>query len=177
MKNCDTIGHMGSSLWTPVRVKARREKKLAEYCTRNNINFYLPLRRSLKRHGKRTFEFWVPMFLGYVFCQLTEDGYKKLLKSDCVLFKVDVDECIERKVIEELNDILKIEALSSTEEVEISPELVCGKKVRITGGPLSGISGYVETRREKLVVSVNVEMLGQSVSVMLDVGDVELEDE
>ena len=169
------ILHIEGKLWTPIRTKPKKEKKLAEYCEANNIDYYLPLRRSIKRYGRKTVEFFPPMFSGYIFCLLDSDLYNLLVKSNAVFFKVKIDEVSEKQLIIDLNNIIIFEQYSREKEIIIKPELVSGTQVKITNGPLCGVAGIIRTRKSNIAVTVNIGMLGQSVTVELDLGDVDIE--
>jgi transcription antitermination factor NusG len=169
------ILHIEGKLWTPIRTKPKKEKKLAEYCEANKIDYYLPLRRSVKRYGRKTVEFFPPMFGGYIFCLLDNDIFKLLVRSNAVFFSVKVDDILERQLIIDLNNIKIFEKISCRKEVIIKPELISGKEIQITNGPLSGISGIIQKRKSNIAVTVNIEMLGQSITVEVDMGDVEIE--
>ena len=167
------IEHIDKQLWTPIRTKAKREKKLAEYCEANKINYYLPLTKSIKRYGKKTVTFYPPMFQGYIFCQLNLDLYHLLVRSHDVFFKVDIDENMEFQLIRELNDIKIIEKISDKKEVIIKPEIAEGALVVINNGPLQGTEGIITKRDKDVLVTVNVDILGQSVSVVMDIGEID----
>jgi transcription antitermination factor NusG len=169
------ILHVEGKLWTPIRTKPKKEKKLAEYCEANKIDYYLPLRRSIKRYGRKTVEFFPPMFSGYIFCLLDNDLYNLIVRSNAVFFKVKIDEISEKQLINDLNNIIIIEKFSRQKEIVIKPELVSGIQVQITNGPLCGITGIIKGRKSNIAVTANIEMLGQSVTVELDMGDVEIE--
>ncbi|MCF7791811.1 MAG: hypothetical protein K9L78_01695 [Victivallales bacterium] len=171
------IFHVDNFLWTPIRTKARREKKLAEYCEANGIKYYLPLTKSIKRYERKTVTFYPPMFSGYIFCQLDTDHYNLLLRSHDVFYKVNIDEAMEKLLIEELKSIQLIENLSSEKEVKIKPELVEGTPVVISQGPLQGTSGIITKRSKDVLITVNIDILGQSASVKLDIGEVETGEE
>lgn len=170
------IVHVDGLLWTPVRTKPRREKKVAEFCDSRKLVYYLPLRRSVKRYDRRTYEFFPPMFPGYIFCCVDNDRYQELLLSHAVMFRVKMDEPLERKLIDDLTNVQIVERHIGESELVVKPELVSGRPVKICGGPLRGINGIIEKRKGKVVVSVNIEILGQSASVELDVGDIEMVD-
>ena len=169
------ISHVEGKLWTPIRTKPKKEKKLAEYCEANKINCYLPLRRSVKRYGRKTVEFFPPMFSGYIFCLLDNDIYKQLVMSNAVFFKVKIDETSEKQLIIDLINVKIFEKYSRRKEVIVKPELVSGVQVKITNGPLCGIAGVIQKRKSNIAVTVNIEMLGQSVTVEVDLGDMEVE--
>jgi transcriptional antiterminator RfaH len=158
--------------WTAVHTRPRCEKLLARYCDVKGLACYLPLRRRVERYQRRNVETYLPMFPGYVFVHLSEEEKPVLLQSNRVASVLSVDEAAERVLIEELRAIQRLEQLSQAEELVVAPELVAGKAVLITDGPLNGVRGIVMRRPNKTRVTVNVEILGQSVSVDLDVGEV-----
>ena len=168
------ILHIDNLLWMPIRTKPKKEKKLAEYCEANKITYYLPLTKSVKRYGRKTVAFYPPMFQGYIFCQLDHDLYKLLVRSHGVFFKVGIDEVTEIQLIEDLKSIQKIEEISTIKEVIIKPELVEGESVIVTSGPMQGTSGIITRRAGDVIITINVEILGQSVSAKMDIGEIEL---
>ena len=148
---------------------------MAEYCEAHKIDYYLPLRRSVKRYGRKTVEFFPPMFCGYIFCLLDQDIYTLLVRSNAVFFKVKIDEVSEKQLIIDLNNVKIFEKYSREKEVIVKPELVSGVTVQITSGPFCGVAGIIKRRKTNIAVTVNIEMLGQSVTVEVDMGDVEIE--
>ncbi len=162
--------------WTPVRTKPRQEKKLAEYCRSKSVVCYLPLRKSLRRYDRRTVQHLVPMFPGYVFCVLDEDIYRAMLVSGTVLYRINVNENEEKRLIQDLVALRDFEALAAEKEVIIRPELVPGARVKVNSGPLKGVTGVLERRKSDVLITVNVEILGQAVSTQIDIGDVNLDD-
>ena len=159
--------------WTAVHTRARCEKVVARFCEVNELPYYLPLRRQAKRYQRRTIENWIPMFKGYIFVQISDDGYQVLIKSNKVANILPVNAVEEDKLISELQDIQKMEELSRQEELIVQPEVEVGKQVRVISGPLQGATGVVQKRGQKMRVTVNLDILGQSVSAELDLGDVE----
>jgi transcription antitermination factor NusG len=165
--------HCPDLCWMPVRTKPRQEKKLREYCAAHGIECYLPLLRKLHHYGKRTMEFMLPMFPGYVFCLLSEDIYRTIVISNAVLYKINIEEKSEASLLKELVAIRAFEELVLKEDIVIKPELVAGKAVEISTGPFKGITGIIEYRKNKTVITVNVEILGQSASVEVDADSLE----
>ncbi len=163
-------------LWTPVRTKPRREKKLAEYCARNGIGFYLPLRRSVRRYNRRTFEFQVPMFSGYVFCSLDHTLQQKLVMCNAFAYKLGMNEKSEELLISELQSIMIMERASQEVEIEVRPELVAGTRIIVKNGPFRNMGGVVERRKGKTTIAINIEILGQSASTEIDVEDLEIDE-
>jgi transcriptional antiterminator RfaH len=171
-----SISNSPGFLWTPVRTKPRQEKKFIEYCEANGIAFYLPLRKSVKRYQRRTVEFYIPMFTGYVFCSLNHELYQKAALSNRIVYRLQMDEKREEELIRDLCDIQMIERLAGESDVIVRPELAEGKKVIVRSGPLKGMRGVVEKRKGKTMITINVEILGQSASAETDVEDIEVEE-
>ena len=176
-ENCGmSIENIPGMHWTPVRTKPRQEKKFIEYCSSNGIRFYLPLRRNVKRYQRRTVEFFIPMFSGYVFCSLDHQLYQKVLLSNRIVYRLQMNDKSEAELIRELHDIQMFEKLAVDSEVVVRPELVSGSSVMVRSGPFKGMKGVVEKRKGKTMITINIEMLGQSVSTEIDVEDIVLED-
>jgi transcription antitermination factor NusG len=117
------------------------------------------------------------MFPSYIFCSLNNDTFNVIVNSNCVVNRLKVDEPYERILIGELKSIRELEEHSSELEITIRPEIVKGRKIVVTGGPLKGFSGIVEKRKNRALVTVNLEILGQSVSAEIDIEFVEPEEE
>jgi len=161
--------------WQPVRVKPKQEKKLSEYCKAKKVECYLPLLKKVHRYEKRNAEFYVPMFPGYVFCCVDEDSYNEIVLSNAIVYRIRLDEHEEDELLGELKSIQAFEKLASENEVIIKPEIVEGKKVNVSRGPLAGTDGVVVRRKGKATITVNVDILGQSATVEIDVGDLDAE--
>lgn len=169
----DNIEHNDGWLWMPVRTKPRQEKKLAEYCKAQKITYYLPLYRKMHRYKKRNVEFKIPMFPSYIFIQLNEQTYSTITKSNAVLFKIDLDEVDEAQLISELLNIRQLEILAIESKLTIKPDLDPGTPIIINSGPFKGIEGIVSFRTNRCRITVNIEMLGQSVSTEVDINNVD----
>ncbi len=169
------IRHHQNFLWTPVRSKPRQEKKLAGFCAANGIQVYLPLRKVAKRYQRRTVENEIPMFPGYIFCCLDEEAFRTMCLAGAVLYRIGMDKELEKTLIRELNSLRILERASEDVELIVAPEIIKGAQVKITNGPMRGISGVVLKRRKKMTITVNIELLGQSATAEIDVGDLEIE--
>jgi transcription antitermination factor NusG len=160
------------AVWTAAHTKPRCEKVVVRYCDAHGIPCYLPLRRRMQRYQRRTVETFLPMFPGYVFVQTGSEQQSLLMQSNRVVAIFAMDRTGEAQLLEELRAIQAMEAAAREGNLVVQPEIIAGRKVLITGGPLNGTVGIVERRRQKVRVTVNVNILGQSVSVELDIGEV-----
>jgi transcription antitermination factor NusG len=169
------IEKIPDKIWMVVKTKARCEKKFAKYCQNFDVLHYLPLRRSVKRYKNRKVEFRIPMFYGYVFAQINPDDKLLLQQPRYSSQIITPDRRAEENLIKELNDIKIL--IDATEEgnLEVFPEIQVGKAICIKSGVLAGLNGIVIRRNNKMRITVNVEMVGSSVSVDLDIGEVEID--
>ena len=169
------FGRLEDKQWMVVKTKARSEKKFAEYCRNRSVTYYLPLRRSLKHYSRRTVEFMIPMFSGYVFVQINPMHKVTLLECRQSAQVIVPDKRSEETLITELNAIQTLINATLEGKIIVRPEIQVGENVRIKSGLLAGLNGIVTYRNHKTRVTVNVEMIGYSVSVDLDVGELDIE--
>ena len=174
-QNDFTIEKNPEKMWMVVKTKPRCEKKFSEYCTATGITHYLPLRRSVKRYQNKRVEFMIPMFGGYVFAQINPESKILLLKPFHSAQIITPDLRMEEKLIQELNDIKTLINATSEGKIFVRPEIQIGKCVRIKTGAMAGLCGIVTRRNTQVRITVNVEMVGYSVSVDTDVGGVEID--
>lgn len=171
-----TIAHEPDRWWTAIHTKPRCEKVVLQHCWKHEIPAYLPLRRRAKRYQRRNVVTYLPMFPGYMFVQLDGERKDLLLRSNRVVHILPVDEPAEHQLIQELNDLRELELAAEEVVLIVQPEIIEGRPVRITSGPMKGVNGVVSRRRDRVRVTVNIELLGQSASAEVDVGDLEVED-
>ena len=129
----------------------------------------------MKRYGKRSVEFTIPMFQGYVFAQIQTQNKITLLESRHSAQIITPDDKTENNLVFELNDIRRLIQATVEGKLLIRPEIKVGNVVQIRSGPLVGLSGIVSLRNKLARITVNVEMIGYSVSVDLDANEVEIE--
>lgn len=168
MDDAPVIECTPGTLWTAVHTKPRCEKVVVDHCARHEIPCYLPLRCRKKRYQRRWVETFLPMFPGYVFVQTNPDRHTTLLQTHRVVHILQVDAVMERQLVEELRALQQLERCQAEQEIEVRPELVPGALVRICEGPLKGAEGIVERRNDGFRITVNIELLGQSASVLIE---------
>jgi len=159
--------------WRPVYTKPRCEKVVHDYCQRHGILCYLPLLRRAKRYQRRTVESFLPMFPGYVFAQLGELSKEIFLQSHKIVHILPVTGVQEEVLIRELRDLQGLENIQTETELVVLPDLTPGSSVVIVDGPFKGMNGIIDSRRNRTRITVNVEMLGQSVVAEMDIGEIE----
>ncbi len=156
--------------WYVAHTRPRCEKKLAEYCQRENFAVTLPCYRTVHKYRGKTVSFSKPLFPNYVFLQLLVHQRQKVYQSDYVANLLDV---VDQALFEQqLGDILK--ALDTDLEVCLAPEIKAGCHVKIKSGPLRGIEGWVENRTGMVQVLLRLDFISQAAAVKMEADNLEL---
>ncbi len=162
--------------WHALYVRSRAEKKVLSQLEENGFNAYLPLITQLKSWSDRKKKVEEPLFKSYVFVYSNEKEYIPILNVYGVIKFV----CFERKaVVVPENQILAIKKFVSDydrgEEFKMlnNEELKVGQMVRIINGPMKGLTGRLETIRNKRHLIVYIDVVGQSIPVHIPRAKVE----
>jgi transcription antitermination factor NusG len=152
--------------WFAIQVRARYEKQVAQSIESKNIHTFLPLYAERRRWSDRTKDVHVPLFDGYVFCQLDPcDRMPVLLIPGVFHFvgigktPVPVEQC-------EIAAIQKLVQFGSV--VRPWPFLKEGERVRVDDGPLRNTEGFIVRGEDADEVVVSVTLLQRSVAVKVD---------
>jgi transcription antitermination factor NusG len=157
-------------IWFVAHVKPRCEKKLVEHCVRNALEATLPCYDSAHKYRGKTVVFRKPLFPGYVFLKLTQDQKPGIRSSD---YLANLLEVMDQQTFEQqLEDILL--ALDSRLGVKLAPAIGDGMRVRIKGGPLQGVEGWVESRYGMTTVLLRLDFINQAAAVKIDADNLEL---
>ena len=155
---------MSAIRWFVAHTRPRREKKVVEYCARHSVAATLPCYDSAHKYRGKTVVFRKPLFPGYVFLQM-EDAWKQAVRQNehvAKLLEVFDQEIFQRQ----LQDILT--ALDAKLGVRLAPSIGEGMRVRIKGGPLQGIEGWVEQRYGMSTVLLRLDFISLAAAVKLD---------
>jgi transcription antitermination factor NusG len=155
---------MSEQQWFVAHTKPRREKKLLAFCQRHGIGATLPCCDSAHKYRGRTVVFHKPLFPGYVFLQMVPAQASYIRQNDDVANLLAVFD--QETFYRQLHDILL--ALESKLGVRLAPAIGEGMRVRIKGGPLQGIEGWVEQRFGATVVLLRLDFISQAAAVRLD---------
>jgi len=159
------------SLWYALYAKHHHEKKVADLLGRKGVEVFLPLHTALHRWKDRKKAVAMPLFPGYLFLRSDLRNKIEILSTAGVFFLVENGgrACpVPDHEIEAVRAVVESEA-----RFEPHPYLDAGENVRIKNGPLAGIRGlYLKSRNQHRVV-ISVELLRKSVSVEVDIANVE----
>lgn len=157
--------------WYVAHTKPRQEKILATHLARFGIYNYLPLSRRVTRSSatRRLSRSMVPVFPGYLFFNGTDEQRYRALTTNRIVNVLEVAN--QKQLIAELTNVHFL--LNSTSEFSVQARLKVGQWGRIIAGPLSGLEGVVAEYGGGIRLTMNVTILGQSVSVEVDADNVE----
>lgn len=163
--------HVGSMQnWKVLFVKPRTEKKVSEYCALYRIPCFLPLRENTRTVQRRKVTFLLPVFPGYVFAKFPTSQRLPLLQTNLV---VRILEPLHpRRMLRDL--IMVRRALRADPALKPAKHLSKGQLVRIVSGPFQNVEGRVARLAGTLKVVLNVDMIGQAVSVTAETDQVEV---
>jgi transcription termination/antitermination protein NusG len=161
--------------WFAIYVQVNHEREVATRLEQKYIDSFLPLIERWSKRRDRRKKISVPMFPGYVFVRTGLDNHTHvhILKTPGALVVLGNSEGplpIPRFQIENLQTMLKADRPCT-----LNPYLKEGDWVRVIRGPLTGCMGILlrhNPKKGRLIVSVDI--ICRSVSVELDVEDVEV---
>jgi transcription antitermination factor NusG len=155
-----------SHQWFALRVKSRHEKAVALAIRSKGFEEFLPLYRWRQTWSDRSKWVEMPLFPGYVFCQLDPARRLPLLTIPGVLNFV----CFGKTPVP-IEDA-EIASVQSAIQSDLVTEPCSfpdgGQRVRIGKGPLAGTEGILidATDRQRVVVSITI--LRRSVAVNIE---------
>jgi transcription antitermination factor NusG len=154
---------MAENTWLVCHTKPRCEKKFAALMSAEKFEHYLPLVNSVRRYAQQTKKFTKPLFPGYVFAQVPAGQKPRIYQQDLLARAIKVED--EETFLRQLADVKTI--VASGLELSVMPLLSKGRRVKILGGPLHGLEGFVDdpTNPRGIVLSVDVLQQGLLVKV------------
>lgn len=150
-----------------LHVKPRTESKVMRYLDVYGCFRYLPTYVKERRVQRRKVRTSLPLFPGYVFARLNPENRLKILKTNLIVQLIEIPS--PRKVIHELRQIAHAGRLAPL--VPAQKLFLSGDKIKVCRGPFYGLEGYVS--KVDSLLHLNLEILGQSVSVSIDPSDCE----
>jgi transcription antitermination factor NusG len=152
--------------WFALRVKPRFEKTVATMARNKGYVEFLPLYQCRRRWSDRFQSVEVPLFPGYVFCQINPEFRLPLLTIPGALHFVGIGRipC----PIDDLEIAALQTAMGSGLWAEPWPFLDIGQQVRLEEGPLAGLEGLLVEVRNKHRLIVSVSLLKRSMAVEID---------
>lgn len=158
--------------WHAVYVKSRTEKKAQTELQFMEIETFLPLQRKLMQWSDRKKWVEMPLISGYLFVRASRKEYYQVLQSNYVVCYVRFDgkaAIIPDSQIEYLQLMLK----QDNTEVEITQEkLEPDQMIEVLAGPFIGLKGKLLKIKGKNKVAIELEQLGYSAMVEIQIADI-----
>jgi transcription termination/antitermination protein NusG len=160
--------------WFALYVQVNHEKEVIKRLEQKSVDFFLPLIERWSKWKDRRKKLFMPMFPGYVFVRTILDNYTHvhILKTPGALSFISNSEGplpVPPFQIENLQTMIQ-----SRQPFVLNPYLREGDWVHVVRGPLAGCVGILlrqNPKKGRLIVSVDI--ICKSVSVELDIEDVE----
>lgn len=157
---------MKESYWLVCHTKPRCEKKFAALMKAENFEHYLALVESVRKYGAQTKRFTKPLFPGYVFACVPAELKSRIYQQDLLARAIVVVD--EAKFLRQLAEVKAI--VASGLDLVVMPLLSKGRRVKIVGGPLHGLEGFVDdpAKPEGIVIAVDVLQQGLLIRLPAD---------
>ena len=149
--------------WCVCHTRPRCEKKFAALAAAEGVEHYLPLLTSVRRYPGQTKRFTKPLFPGYVFALIPTELRARMYQQDLLARLIPVPD--EAPFLRQLADVRAI--VASGYELSVRPLLARGRRVRVSGGPLRGLEGFVDDSSNPGEIVVSVDVLQQGLHVRL----------
>jgi len=155
--------------WWVAHTKSRNEKALAHELITRKVQYFLPMALSITRRTRRTVKSLLPLFTGYMFFCGDEESRMDVLQTNRVANIIEVPD--QLTFLTELTQIEK--ALRAGVPISPHPYLKKGQWCRVIAGPLMGSEGIVKEIKNNVRLILQIDLLGQAVSVEIDVNLIE----
>ena len=152
--------------WFALGVTSRHEKIVSQLLRHKGYDTFLPCYVRRHQYGRRTREFELPLFPGYLFCRLDPAARLPILTTPGVLRLIGAGRV---PVAVEDDEILSLQkAVDAGVSMMPYPFWQTGQKGRVSFGPLAGIEGIVMNARHPVRLVLSVGLLQRSVLLEID---------
>jgi transcription antitermination factor NusG len=157
--------------WYALYTAPRHEKTVAEQIKLRGISCFLPLYRSMRRWKDRRKQVEMVLFPGYVFVQVALQDRLRVLQLPGAVRLVAFNGRAATLPEEEIDSLRN--RLSNTDRTEPHPYLTVGRRVRVRSGPLQGLEGIIQRRKDCCRVIFSIDLIMRSVAVEVDESELE----
>ena len=153
-----------------MHAKCNHEKKIVARLESIGIETFLPVRTMMRKWKDRKKLIEFPLFPGYVFVHIP------LLKKRDVVQTPGVVRIVGNASPEPMpeNQILGIKKFIETHvDFDPYPHLFEGMAVEVIRGPLKGVKGILEVKKNMHRLIINVDLLNNAIATEIDACDVQ----
>lgn len=171
-KTQDSTGHLkASAAWFALYVRHRHEKAVAKSVSEKGLAVFLPLYKIAHRWKDRMKDLVLPLFPNYVFI-LAAPGQRNVVLSTPGIYDFVRLSGVPAPIPAEEIEAVR-QAVAHGLNAEPHPFLKSGDRVRVKTGPLEGMEGILVRKKNFYRLVLSVELLVRSISVEVDIADVE----
>lgn len=166
----EPISHLHESepKWFAVYTRFKSEKVVHRLLATKNIEAYLPLQKVTRRYTRKIKHHDIPLISCYVFVRITREEYVPVLETENVLRFIKFARNLYAIPDHEIDIIRRV--TGEGEEVVAEPGTFQeGDMVEIIGGKLTGIKGRLVEKHGKKQVVVELESIGFSLRMTVDI--------
>lgn len=158
--------HLTERRWFAVRTSARHEKRACHELERMGIECYVPLRERTYNYASKQTQRQIPLLTGYVFVRINRKEETTVLRAMSVSRFVRIGTCRKQVSEEEIELLRTISADRNLdwETVEDAFEFTEGTPVEIIKGPLVGVRGFYQYKRNKKTFIISLGSLNACLS-------------
>jgi transcriptional antiterminator RfaH len=162
--HADANALLSGHSWHVLQTLPRQEKALARDLAAMSVGHYLPLRIQVRSYGRRKVTTKLPLFPGYLFLRGSLDDAYSADRTGRVARIIRVND--QRQLQWELANLRRVQEVQLP--LDPYPYLRKGIRVQVTSGYLKGLQGMIEDKPRPDRLILQVDMLGQAVSLEID---------
>jgi len=152
--------------WYALYTRPRHEKKAAELLSEKDFEVYLPLIKKVRQWKDRKKKVDMPLFNSYIFVNFEYNQRFNVLKTHGIVKIINFSG--EPAVIPDWQiDSLK-RMLDFPETVRLEKYISPGEIVEIVAGPMRGLKGMVNLKKDSKRLILSIDGVFQSISVEID---------
>lgn len=152
--------------WFALRVRSNFETTTARLLENAGYEVLLPTYRTLRRWSDRVKQIQVPLFPGYVFCQMDINHRTPVLRTPGIVRIIgfgDDSTPVPKHEIASVRAIVESRVFSKP-----WPFLAVGDRIIVERGPLAGTEGFLISAGEEYRLVVSITLLRRSMAVELE---------
>lgn len=160
--------------WFVLQTKPRNENIVALQLNQKGIEYFLPVTEKIRIWADRKKKISTPLFSGYVFVHANEKERLKAISNTSGAIRYIFYEKRPAVVSDREIELVKL-AIAEPEKISIDDKKIKkGDLIVITHGIFKGMKGYVNDFRGNFKLTVNLEELSYSFSIILNSSEVSL---
>jgi transcription antitermination factor NusG len=148
--------------WYAIQVRTRFEFSTAAILRNKGYWPFVPQYKSQRQWSDRRVELELPLFPGYIFCEFNVKVRMPILTTAGVVRIVGTGKMPLALEVYDIEAVRRV--VQSGYRVRPHPFVAMGSRVRIEEGPLAGLKGIVQGKRNRRLI-LSIELIQQSIVI------------